>query len=271
LNDSYPPFLYNRMYITAVIVQFPITFSIRQNVAIIRQALAEAAAGDLIVFPEGSVSGYADDLSFLNDINHQELQEALTLLHQEAQQRQLYLWVGACLRKQGQWFNAGLGLMPDGKRYEYHKINLATHERGVFTAGVQLPIFPLHTAQGVIRVGVQLCRELRYPEQWGWLARQQAQIMLHLNNAINDTKNLPVWRSHLISRAAETQRFVISANNAAPHQKSPTIVVAPDGSVVGEIVSDQFRFLRVELDLSQVSDFYLNQCRADVVILTKAS
>ena len=92
-------------------------------------------------------------------------------------------------------------------------------------------------------------------------------IILHLNNAVGNALDQSVWRSHLISRAAEVQRFVISANNAAPEQKCPTIVVAPDGQVVGEIVSEQSGTLRVVLDLSRVSDWYISQCRTDLVAI----
>jgi predicted amidohydrolase len=150
----------------------------------------------------------------------------------------------------------------------YRKINLATHERGVFSTGNDLPVFELHAPEGRIKVGVQICREVRFPEQWGWLARCGAQIILHLNNAIGIDTVQSVWKSHLISRAAETQRYVLSSNNAAPKQISPTIAVAPDGQVMGEIVSAELEILRVELDLSKVSNLYLNQSRSDVLAIT---
>jgi hypothetical protein len=60
----------------------------------------------------------------------------------------------------------------------------------------------------------------------------------------------------------------LSSNNAAPKQISPTIAVAPDGQVMGEIVSAELEILRVELDLSKVSNLYLNQSRSDVVAIT---
>ena len=120
---------------------------------------------------------------------------------------------------------------------------------------------------GKILIGVQICRELRFPEQWAWLARQGAQIMLHLNNAIGDSSFQAVWKSHLVSRAAETQRFVLSANNAAAEQVSPTIAIAPDGQVIGEIVSAELGVLRTTLDLSRVSNVYLDQSRTDVVAI----
>jgi predicted amidohydrolase len=194
----------------------------------------------LVILPEGSISGYSHDLSFLKSIDQHELESGLVHLHLEAQQRKIHLWVGACLYKDGRWFNASIGYSPDGEKKVYHKVNL----------------------------GVQICRELRFPEQWGWLARCGAQIILYLNNAVGHAWNLPIWQSHLISRAAETQRFVLGANNAAPEQNSPTIAASPDGRVLNEIVSNQLKVMRVDLDLSLVSNWYLNRCRTDLVTIS---
>lgn len=255
------------MHITAVVAQFPVTFSIQTNLEIIDTILAQTTPGDLVVLPEGSVSGYADDLSFLDHIDPRQLATSLDHLRAEAQQRGVTIWAGACTPQDGLWFNAAYGFSPDGATQVYHKINLATHERGVFTAGSRLPVFLLRTPAGTVPVGVQMCRELRYPEQWGWLARCGAQVILHLNNAVGNDTFQPVWKSHLVSRAAETQRFILSANNAAPRQVSPTIAVAPNGQVLGEIVSPDLGILRVDLDLTKVSNWYLEQCRTDVVII----
>ncbi len=125
----------------------------------------------------------------------------------------------------------------------------------------------METPAGKVMLGVQICRELRFPEQWRWLAHSGAQIILHLNNAVGTAFPQPVWKSFLVSRAAENQRFVLSANNAASLQISPTIAVAPDGQVIGEIVSAEAGILRVEIDLSKTADLYLNQCRTDVVAI----
>jgi predicted amidohydrolase len=253
------------MLLTALVAQFPVTLSIHSNLQRMDAVLEQARAGDLVVFPEGAVSGYATDNSFLEDINAAELASALEHLRHEAVRRSIHIWAGACMRLDGGWFNTAQGLSPDGRVQTYLKINLATHERGTFSAGSELPVFELHTPGGLLKVGVQICRELRFPEQWGWLARQGAQVFLHLDNAVGIDTVQPVWRSHLVSRAAETGRFVLSANNAAPKQICPTIAIAPSGQIMGEIVSAEPGVLRVELELSQVSDMYLVQSRSDVV------
>jgi predicted amidohydrolase len=255
------------MKVNAIVAQFPVTLSIQRNLRCIDAVLAQANAGDLVIFPEGSVSGYSTDLSFLKRINHHELMMGLKHLQKVSAEREINVWIGACVKDGSQWFNTAYGFSADGKIQIYHKVNLANHERGVFSAGNALPVFELNTPGGKVVVGVQICRELRFPEQWGWLARCGAQIILHLNNAIGDDTYQPVWKSHLVSRAAETQRFVLSANNAASQQISATIVVAPDGQVIGEVVSDKLETLRVELDLTKVSNWYLDQSRTDVVVI----
>ncbi|MBE9524023.1 MAG: carbon-nitrogen hydrolase family protein [Chloroflexi bacterium] len=255
------------MKINALIAQFPISLSIQENLATILKMLDHAEPGDWILFPEGSLSGYALDLSFLDSLDHQELSEALNTLGVQAQERGIFLWVGACTPKGMKWRNQAFGFTPNGEIHRYQKINLAHHERAVFIPGDQLPVFSLDTPAGLVKIGVQLCREIRYPEQWGWLARQGAQVILHLNNAVGDDRYQSVWRSHLVSRAAETQRFVLSVNNAAVEQICPSIALAPDGYVLAEIVSAEAEIRRVKLDLSLVSNWYIDQSRSDVVTM----
>jgi predicted amidohydrolase len=256
------------MIISCVIAQFPVSLSILRNLDRIDSLLAQTRAGDLVLFPEGAISGYSPETSFLQRIQPAELNAAIEHLQKAAQDRNIHIWAGACIPKKDQWFNTAIGFSPDGSRQVYTKINLANHERGFFSTGDQLPVFEYMVPGGKVKIGVQICRELRFPEQWGLLARRGAQIILHLNNAVGAAEFQPVWRSHLVSRAAETQRFVLSANNAAPDQTSPTLAVAPDGQILGEIVSATTGLLRVELDLSRTSNWYLDQCRTDVVEIT---
>ena len=258
------------MLLSLLLAQFPISLSIQQNLHQIQQVLDTAQVGDLVVFPEGAVSGYSHDLSFLDRIDLGELDGALERIGVEAIGRKINVWVGTLYRRDGRWLNTAWGFTPAGRVHTYNKINLAHHERDILTPGGELPVFQIPTPAGDVTLGVQLCREIRYPEQWGWLARQGAQIILHLDNAIGNARYQPVWRSHLISRAAETQRFVISANNAAPEQVCPTMIIDPNGFVLAEMVSARAGALRAELDLAQISNWYLDQCRTDVVAIGTA-
>jgi len=253
------------MKLNALIAQFPVSLSIQKNLDMIDSVLEQTNAGDWVLFPEGSLSGYSPDMSFLQQVNHDELLAGLRHIQQIAEQRMINVWASACMNMDGRWFNTAHGFLTDGTSHVYRKINLANQERGSFSTGSGLPVFDVNTPDGTVKIGIQICRELRFPEQWGWLARCGAQVILHPNNAVGEDRFQDVWRSHLVSRAAETQRFVLSANNAAPKQGSPTIAIDPDGLTLGEIISAELDILRVELDLSKVSNKLLDQSRSDVV------
>ena len=253
------------MKILCTAAQFPVTLSVKENLTYIFGILASAAPGGMVVFPEGSVSGYDTDPSFLKAIDTEAVQSGLEKIGALAVRRKLLVWVGTCYLENKRWYNTAWGFAPDGKKYIYKKVNLATSERQAFTAGNALPVFRVPMPNGELKVGIQLCREIRFPEQWGLLARQGAEVILHLDNAVGDAREQVVWKSHLISRAAETQRYVVSVNNAEKEQKCPTLIVAPTGQLIGEMVSSMAGEVTAVLDTSKISDWYLSQCREDIV------
>jgi len=180
----------------------------------------------------------------------------------------VHLVIGACLFSDGEWRNASLYFGPQGETHRYDKINLAVSERGVFTPGDRLPVFDIMVAGSPVRLGIQMCREIRYAEQWRVLASQGAQVFAYVNNAIGAAKGPHLWRSHLISRAAETQRFIIGANNAAVDQTCPSMIISPEGELLTELDLGVAQVGQASLDLAMVSDWVLDQARVDVVAVT---
>ncbi|MFX0039085.1 MAG: carbon-nitrogen hydrolase family protein [Promethearchaeota archaeon] len=253
------------MQLFVLVAQFPVSFSIDDNINIILEILKNSKENDLVVFPEGCISGYDTDLSFLEEIDMPKVHKGLEILRNEAIKRKIYLWVGSCLFENGKWFNTAMGFTSEGKINRYNKVNLATHERGVFTFGSELQTFPLKLNKDFVNVGIQLCRDLKYPEQWRWLALNKAHIFIHMNNGKKDSSVQSVWKSQLISRATENQRFVVSVNTAATHQECPTIVINPEGEILKEVISSQTEYFRLKLNLDLISDWYLNQARNDIL------
>ncbi len=97
---------------------------------------------------------------------------------------------------------------------------------------------------------------------------QGAQVIAYVNNAIGSTDGHDLWRSHVISRAAETQRFVIGANNAAKDQTCTTLIIAPSGRVIAEAPVGETTVITARIELSEVSDWVISQARKDVVAVT---
>ena len=134
------------------------------------------------------------------------------------------------------------------------------NERGVLAAGSELPVY-----DSPVALGIQICREIRFPEQWQHLAGLGAKVVVYLTNAANPTEPSDVWRAHLISRAAENQRWVLAANAADPASHCPTMIVSPRGEVIGETLDGNPAVLRTTIDTAATSDWYLGQRRTDVV------
>lgn len=235
------------------------------NVAAIASLLDAVAPDTLVVAPEGALSGYENRAGVTADIDIAATERAIAAVSDLARAKHLHIVAGACLHEHGEWRNSTLYFGPNGERARYDKINLAISERGAFTPGGKLPVFDITIAGQPVRLGIQMCREIRYPEQWRALAAQGAQMIAYVNNAIGSTNGDAVWRAHMISRAAETQRFIVGANTAAPDQTAPTMIVAPDGSLLAQASIGATTAITATLDLSKVSDWVLSQAREDVV------
>jgi predicted amidohydrolase len=248
--------------------QMPVTFSVAENMEAIATLLGEAERGDIVITPEGALSGYpargADELELLRRVDQDVVRRSLEVLAGMVHRAGVYLWVGTCLQEGAKLLNAAVGMAFNGTFQVYRKVNLSAFEQGTFTAGNWLPVFPMGLQLANVTVGVQLCREVRFPEQWIHLAERGAQVFAHMNYAVGPTDTFEVWRSQVISRAAETQRFVASVNTAAPDQRAPTLVVGPGGNVLGELPLGKFSTLRAEIDLRRISNRYLRERRTDL-------
>lgn len=254
------------MQLSVIAGQMPVVLDIQQNVRQILALLEQTHPDELLILPEGAISGYQDDLSFLVHLDLAQLAGAYERIAETVVARQVHMVVGSCLWEEQQWWNAALYFAPGGQRFIYRKINLATNERGWMSVGSDLPVFLMNFKRGQIKAGIQLCREIRFPEQWRFLAMQGAEVFLYLTNATSLYAIANVWRSHLISRAAENQRFLVGANVAHNNRHCPTLIIAPNGAVLAEEANPNATTLvRNTIDLTQNADWYLEQCRTDVV------
>ncbi|MEX6430796.1 MAG: carbon-nitrogen hydrolase family protein [Ferrimicrobium sp.] len=252
------------MKLAVVCAPFQVTLDAVENCRQMVEILEQCEPNDVVVFPEASLSGYSDDINFLAAIDQQEVTNGLDLLQGAARANHQHLFVGACRPDHEGWHNQAYYLGPTGQRAVYNKVNLATHERGFMVPGDSLPVFDLEFPEGNLRVGIQLCRELRFPDQWRALAEAGAELIVYMTYAIGDEAHRPVWRAHLVSRAAENQRWVAAVNVAHRTQLCPSMLIDPAGLVIHELVSEFAPSKRAEIDTNVVSDWYLTQRRTDL-------
>ena len=96
------------------------------------------------------------------------------------------------------------------------------------------------------------------------MSELDAELFVYMTHLIDDELHRPVWRSHLISRAAENQRWVAAVNVAHPAQRCPSMLIDPADLVIHETVSEHACRMRAEIDTQAVSNWYLSQRRTDL-------
>jgi predicted amidohydrolase len=243
------------------IAQIPVTLSIERNLESIRAVIKSVKNTDIVIFPEAAISGYEPEKdNYIRNINFSTLRNAHMEIHDFAKANKINIVSGTVDKVGEQYYNATFIFTKDGRIEKYYKTNLALFDKEHFTAGDTMPIFEI----GGVKIGIVMCREIRYPEIWRLLSMKGAKLLIHLNNALGQEK-YNLWKSHLISRAGENQRYVFSVNNANEDQGCPTMAIDPDGNILEEVRSKEVVMKKIKVDLNRVRDYYLSQQRTDIV------
>jgi len=250
--------------VNIIAAQIPISNTIDQNFLHIQTVLMNSSEDDIILFPEGSISGYSEtDNEYFKTINYVEVESTINKIKNIVDTKKVHIIIGSLTKKDNTLLNSAIIISYSNPIQRYNKINLSMLERSLITPGNELPIFDLNYKKTKIKIGIQICREIRYPEQWKYLAQCGASILFYLTYTTGN--QFSVWRSHLISRAAENQRYVIASNVAKDQQQCPTMIVSPIGEVLSEIIGISGKTIHKTINLKDCSDWYISQNRNDVV------
>ena len=173
------------MRLSVLIGQVPVSWNIDVNLDTVRDVVGEARPGDVVVLPEGMLSGYGEDLAPLEVIDRALVDKAVAQVAALAVGRQVQVFCGSLLPWGEGWCNAGVFFAANGDFHVYRKVNLAMNERGRLRPGDDLPTVDIHHRRGTVTSGVQLWREIRFSEQWQYLATAGSQLFVYLSNSAN--------------------------------------------------------------------------------------
>lgn len=241
------------------VTQLIVTKDIQENLNKVISVLQESTQGEWVLFPEGMISGYyPEDENFLSQLNTDAIDKALDTVTQIVKEKNIVCLIGSALKENDTWYNCSIYLSPDQKII-YRKNNLSILDRNHFSAGNELKVYE----QDNIKFGIEMCRELTFPEQWKLLKKNGAQVIFHINNAIKESDK--IREQVLVARAFENQVWVCSVNNAASSQTMSSMIIDPSGKVVWQSTPQREEIHTEELDLSLVSTQYLQQERIDLV------
>lgn len=231
------------------VVQLCVSRDITQNKKKILLALSTAQRDDWFIFPECALTGYfPEEDDFLKCIDFAVVSRAIEEIAEEVKQRRCHCLFGAALFADEVWHNSVVIQSYSEKPRVYSKSKLSKLDKKHFAPGWEVPIYTI----GKVSFGVQICRELVFPEAWTNLKRRGAEVVFHVNNAIKPYDE--VWEHILIARAVENRFFVCSVNNAAPPQKLTSYLVAPSGKLLIKAEKQVEQTLIYKIDLSEVRD-----------------
>jgi predicted amidohydrolase len=207
------------------------------------EILNAARPREWVVFPEGMLSGYApEQIDFTQHLDAAMLEKSIGEIQSMVIRQQCYCVFGTVTFKGGCWYNSVLSLGPSEKKYTHHKIQLSALDRKHFTPGLNTAAHEI----GGVRIGIQACRELLFPHAWGALKNEGAQIIFHINNAVQPKDS--IWEHILITRAVELGVFVCSVNNGAPPQSLASYLIAPSGRMILRTMCQQDQILTADID-----------------------
>lgn len=222
---------------------------IEQNLALAQARIREAAGkgASLVVLPEATSQAFA---SGRLDTQAQELDGPFaTALHELAEELGVYVVAGMfrpsdSVERDGKVinrvFNTALITGPDVHK-GYDKIHTYDafdyKESDTVNPGKDLVTFRV----GEVTVGVAICYDIRFPEQFKELARRGADVIVVPTSWADGPDKLPQWRLLSAARALDSTTYIACAGQSRPggaaeggKPSGPTglghsVIVAPNG------------------------------------------
>ena len=212
---------------TIAIAQVEISRDIQCNTEKIIEYIKSCEDTDVLVFPEEMISGYyPEDEQYITKLNPDKITEGIKAISQEIREKNIEVIIGTALYENSKWYNTTFWFNQDGTiKYLYKKCNLSNLDRNHFTSGSQLEVIDFKG----ISSSIQMCREIKYPEQWLYLRLQGSEIIFHINNSQVQSDE---WLSLYRTRAYENEIYVVSVNPTYPNQKFCSYTLSPKGEVL---------------------------------------
>jgi predicted amidohydrolase len=89
-----------------------------------------------------------------------------------------------------------------------------------------------------LRVGVQTCYDLRFPEVTRRLVDAGAELVLVPSEWVAGPGKVRAWRTLLAARAIENTVYVAAADHVEPIGVGHSMIIGPDGEVLAELTGD---------------------------------
>ena len=216
--------------------QFRVTGDAGINGARMKEGIEKAAEAGvrLLVFPECAATGYPPRcIPSPSAVDFDKMERIYEELGALSEKHRMYLVVGTILRDGSRFFNSAVVFRPDGRRETYSKRALWGWDRDQFSKGEDPGVIEADS----LRIGIRICYEVRFPEYFRELYRQQTDLNVILFWDVSSREypdRLDLIRGHIRTRAVENICPVLSCNTCSNFQTAPTAYVDRSGKILAE-------------------------------------
>jgi predicted amidohydrolase len=236
--------------------------NIERAIGMMRRAKKEGA--QLALFGEVYLEGYRTDWFFHKySTKLDPPDDCIRELIAACKDLDLYVAMGICRRGKvmpGNLFNTAMLLGPDGVVGWYDKVHLGNFplpdgrlatEAIYWDVGHEYRVFDLPWC----RVGLQICRDVRYPEASRTLTLMGAELVINLSAAVEVRHDS--WEYFTRTRANENQVWFAMTSVVGPQEGFQLFggsrIVSPTGEVVVRAKDNVEDLVVKEIDLDEVA------------------
>ena len=229
--------------------QFAVSVDVKKNLETIKAAVRSAREQgiELLLFPECALTGYPPrDLPSSSDVDFSFVESACAELCALSEETDVAFLVGSIVKEEGKIYNRALGFLPREKIFSYSKRALWGWDRDNFVEGSDPGIFEYKG----FKIGVRICFEIRFPEYFRELYKEQTDLNLVLFYDASDAEDpgrYNMLKGHLQTRAVENVCTFLTSNTIAPYQTAPTAVFGRSGQVIAECTCGEEGFVSYDL------------------------
>lgn len=216
-------------------------------------SLAKNENGDLIVFPEMSLTGFSMNIPKIAESKN--LSPTIDFFKNEAVKNKISVGFGLVLKKEDKAANHFIILDEKGNIIaNYEKIHPFSfgEESEYFVGGNSLSFCKIKN----VDLSPLVCYDLRFPELFQAISKKSQLILVIANWP---TQRRDHWLTLLKSRAIENQSFVAGINRIGEGNglsfSGDSVVFDPYGKLISQYVSGQENLFFADINPS-IADFY---------------
>lgn len=208
------------------------------NLKHFEKLIEQVETTDLILLPEMFHTGFSMNPEVLFESMEDSM--ALNWLQKTAQRKHCAIYTSFIAEENGNFYNRGIFMFPDGtfEIYDKRKLFSLAGEHEVFTAGTKECIVEYLGW----KIQLQICYDLRFPEiaRNRWISEENPAYDLILYVANWPEKRALHWKTLLTARAIENQCFVVGVNRVG--QDGKQLQYSGDSMVVDALGSELVTF-----------------------------